>query len=302
MKKEQRWLTHLIFPLILSLTGLPAAFTAELKQDDTHYNLLKDLEYARVGEHRLLLDLYLPNNIDNPPLVVWVHGGAWRKGSKSKMPMNGLVDSGYAIASIDYRLSTVAPFPALIHDCKAAIRWLRAHQDKYKYNAQAIGIAGSSAGGHMVALIGTTNGNIELEGTVGTHLDQSSDVQAIVDFYGASNLQTILQQSTPHGLSVREPALQLLLGGPPEEKPGLARLASPVFHVDPNDPPLLMFHGDQDPQMPINQAHELDGAYQAQGCDVSFHVIHGAAHGGKVFYDDTRITLVKKFLDKHLAR
>ena len=116
--------------------------------------------------------------------------------------------------------------------------------------------------------------------SVGRHLNQSSDVQAIVSYYGASNFLTILQQSTPHGLGVRIPALQLLLGKQPEKTPELAKLASPVFHVDDSDPPLLLLHGDQDPQMPINQSHELFGKYEAHDLAVKFEVVHGAAHGG----------------------
>ena len=125
-------------------------------------------------------------------------------------------------------------------------------------------------------------------------------MHAIVDYYGPTNFLTILKQSTPHGLSVRVPALQLLLGSQPEENPSLAKLASPVFHVDRNDPPLLMIHGDQDPQVPINQSHELHGRYKDFGLPVRLEVIHGGAHGGPKFYDDARIELVERFFAKHL--
>ncbi|MEK6233508.1 MAG: alpha/beta hydrolase, partial [Planctomycetales bacterium] len=241
-------------------------------------------------------------DVKRPALLVWIHGGAWRKGSKSSMPLAALVRDGYAVASVDYRLSPVAKFPAQAHDCKAALRFLRANEKKHGYNAERIGILGSSAGGHLVALIGTTNGHKELEGTVGKNPDQSSAVQAIVEYYGPTNFMTILKQSTPHGLGVRVPALQLLLGGRPEEKPELARLASPVFHVDKNDPPLLMIHGDQDPQVPINQSHELHGAYKRLGLNARLEVVHGAAHGGKEFFDQQRHRLVKEFLDRHIRR
>jgi acetyl esterase/lipase len=265
---------------------------------------LRDIEYARVGEHRLLLDLYLPPaakaDAPKPPLIVWVHGGAWRGGSKADVPLRPLVDAGYAVASIDYRLSTVAPFPAQAHDIKAAIRFLRAKQQEYGYDARRVAVAGNSAGGHLAALVGVTNGNKELEGTVGDHLDQSSDVQAIVSLYGMSDLTTILAQSTPHGLEVRVPALQLLLGGQPDQKPELARLASPVFHVDAKDPPLLLIHGDQDPQAPINQSHELQGKYEALRLPHRFVVIHGAGHGGKAFFDAERMELIRSFLAEHL--
>jgi acetyl esterase/lipase len=215
------------------------------------------------------------------------------------MPLGELVEAGYAIASVDYRLSTVAKFPAQVHDVKAAIRFLRGHSQKWHIPSKQILIAGDSAGGHLAALVGVSNGNAELEGAIGNDLAESSDVQGIISFYGAANLTTILQQSTPHGLEVRVPALDLLLGGQPEDVPVLARLASPVFHVDRSDPPLLLLHGDQDAQMPVNQALELWGAYQKVNAPVQLEVVHGAAHGGAAFYDAKRLAVVKKFLRRH---
>ena len=284
------------------LIGGLLSCSAETFADD--FKKQADIEYAKVDGISLKLDLYLPakQNEKNAPLIVWIHGGAWRSGSKKSMPLKEMVKAGYAIASVDYRLSPVAKFPAQVHDIKAAIRFLRAKQGDHGYNAAKIGIAGASAGGHLVALVGTTNGHAELEGSVGDYPDQSSDVQAIVSYYGASNLTTILKQSTPHGLSVRVPALELLLAGIPEKQPKLAKLASPVFHVDKDDPPLFLIHGDQDPQMPINQSHELHGKYKSLRRPVSFVVIHGAAHGGKAFYDADRNAKVIRFLDGVLRK
>lgn len=264
--------------------------------DPNRYQVVRDIEYARVGEKSLKLDLYVPQGKARPALIVWVHGGAWRSGSRSNMPLGKLVEDGYAVASVDYRLSTEAKFPAQVHDLKAAIRFLRAHANELAIRVQNVVIAGDSAGAHLAALVGMSNGHAELEGEVGDDRSQKSDVQGIVSFYGAANLTTILKQSTPHGLSVRVPALNLLLGGQPEDLPELARLASPVFHVDQNDPPLLLLHGDQDPQMPINQSHELCGAYKKAGAVVQFEVVHGAAHGGSAFYDAERLAIVKDFL------
>ena len=260
----------------------------------------KELTYATVDRTEIKLDLRLPPGGGSDGLIIWIHGGGWRAGSKKDCDLKGLVQRGWAVASLDYRLSTVAPFPAQAFDIKAAIRFLRAHATDYGYSPQRFVIAGSSAGGHLAALIGVTNGNPELEGGEGNDLHVSSNVQAIVVLYGASNLTTILSQSTPRGLSVRKPALDLLLGGQPETRPELARLASPVFHVDPNDPPLLLMHGDQDPQMPINQAHELQGAYEKRGLPVVFKVMHGAGHGGPAFTDDASLELIDSFLRKHL--
>ncbi len=259
-----------------------------------------DIPFANVDGHELALDLYMPAAVEDPSLLVWVHGGAWRAGSRKSVAALALVQAGYAMASTSYRLSGVAPFPAQSHDIKAAIRFLRAHAADYGFDASRIGILGSSAGAHLAALVGVTNGNAELEGNVGGNLEQSSDIDAIVAYYPATNLVSILDQSTPFGLNLRVPALEALLGGPMEETSELARLASPVLHVDADDPPLFLLHGDQDPQMPINQSHELHGAYKQHGLTAEFEVVHGSPHGGPAFYDAGRNRMVGSFLDAHL--
>lgn len=283
-----RWvcaaLVFSVFPL-LSYAG-----------DSRRLTVIRDVEYARVGEHVLKLDVHRSIEKSRFPLIVWVHGGAWRWGSKSNMPLSMLVAEGYAIASVDYRLSTQAKFPAQIHDIKAAIRFLRGHSREWGIPSKKIVIAGDSAGAHLATLVGVSNGNKELEGEIGNYRSQSSGVQGIISFYGAANLTTILSQSTPHGLKVRVPALELLLGGQPTNVVELARLASPVFHVDRAAPPLLLFHGDQDPQMPINQSHELHGAYRRVKVPVEFEVIHGGRHGGEMFYDEERLETMRRFL------
>jgi acetyl esterase/lipase len=256
-----------------------------------------DIEYARAGDISLKLDLHRPPGA-KPPLIVYVHGGAWRSGSKSSVPIAALLDQSFAIASVEYRLSTQAVFPAQIHDIKAAIRFLRANAVQYQIATEKIAIIGSSAGGHLAALVGVTNGHAALEGKVGDHLEHSSDVACIVSFYGASNLQSILNQSTDHGLSVRIPALKLFLGGLPEQAPALAKLASPIAHLDKADPPLLLIHGDADPQMPPQQSVEFVHAYQALGLPVTHISLPGSKHGGEEFYDETRTKLVTDFLKK----
>ena len=283
--------------------GAPLAclllFSSSIWAGDADQPKLREMEYARVGEHALKLDLYVPAAKPRAPLIVWVHGGAWRSGSKDNMPLKRLVAEGYAVASVDYRLSTEAKFPAQIHDIKAAIRFLRGRSEELGFAAKEVVVAGDSAGGHLAALVGVSNGNAELEGEVGEDRAQNSRVQGIISFYGGSNLTTILKQSTPHGLSVRVPALELLLGGQPENLPDLAKLASPVFHVDREDPPLLLLHGDQDPQMPINQAIELWGIYRKVSAPVQMEVVDGAGHGGATFYDQDRLAIVRKFLERY---
>jgi len=279
-----------------ALLLLAALFCALTSSASEVTRVVKDVPYASIGQRALRLDLHLPSGKPRAPLIVWIHGGAWRSGSKNDVPIRKLVAEGYPIASVDYRLSTEARFPAQVHDIKAAIRFLRAHANEWQLSAKKIVIAGDSAGAHLAALVGVSNESRALEGEIGDNPRASSSVQGIISLYGAANLQTILKQSTPHGLSVRVPALDLLLGEQPEQVPDLAKLASPVFHVDKHDPPLLLLHGDQDPQMPINQSHELCGAYQRVGAPVEFVVVHGAAHGGAMFYDDERLEIVKRFL------
>ncbi|MFK8113940.1 MAG: alpha/beta hydrolase fold domain-containing protein [Rubripirellula sp.] len=249
----------------------------------------RDLEYARVADRKLQLDFYRAGT-EGMPLVVWIHGGAWRAGSKSSVPVTAWIQHGFSIASIDYRLSPEAPFPAQVQDINAAIRFLRANADRFGVDPDRFVIAGASAGGHLAALVGVASGVSELEGELGDHDRVSSRVQAIVSFYGASNLQSILSQSTDHGLSVRVPALQLLLGGQPQDVPKIAKLASPVAHVDAEDPPLWLIHGDEDPQMPFEQSAELSKAYQILHLPVQLDVVKGGKHGGKAFYTEERVS------------
>jgi len=264
---------------------------------------LLDVEYARIGERPLRLDLYQPETSpDKSTLVVWIHGGAWRSGTKETVPVKHWLKHGLTLASVDYRLSGEAKFPAQIHDIKAAIRFLRSRADDFHIDPERIVVAGSSAGGHLAALVGVSNGVSELEGSVGKKNQYRSDVAACVSFYGASNLRSILSQSTAHGLSVRVPALQLLLGGQPDEEAALAELASPITHVDASDPPLWLIHGDADPQMPMQQSSELDAAYRTNQLAVRFDVIAGGEHGGKEFYTDQRLSSIADELQQMLKK
>jgi acetyl esterase/lipase len=280
--------------LMFAILLRPGAAVAQMAHE------LKDIPYANVEGVQLALDIHMPAGVSRPPLLVWVHGGAWSAGTKAQFPKE-LVDRGFAVASLDFRQTTQAPFPANVYDIKAAIRFLRAKADSYGYAAEKIAIGGASSGAHLAALVGVTNGDAALEGKEGAYLTQSSSVQAIVSYFGASNLTTILAQSTPFGLKVREPALERLLGASPDKAKELAKQASPVTHVARTDPPLLLFHGDQDPQMPINQSLELQGAYQAAGLDVDLFVVHGAAHGGDAFFSGERLDRAVAFLKRTIG-
>lgn len=259
------------------------------------------LVYGTVEGKSLALDLYLPE-AKAAPLVVYVHGGAWRAGDRMAGAAfaRRLVAEGFAVASVDFRQSTEAPFPANVQDIKSAIRYLRAKAAEHGYDATRIALTGESSGAHLALLAGVTAGVAELEGSAGGNPGQSSAVQAIVSYFAATDLTTILAQSTPFGVGVREPALKLLLGDLPEQRPDLARLASPVLHVDAGDPPLFLLHGDRDPQMPINQTLQMWGVYKAASLPVTLDVVHGAAHGGDAFFTAEHQRQVVEFLQQHL--
>jgi len=264
----------------------------------------RDIEFARIGDRACTLDLYAPTDSTTrpAPTIIWIHGGAWRAGSKSNVPVLHWRSHGFAIASVDYRLSPEAKFPAQVHDIKAAIRFLRSRAVELNLDPDRFVIAGASAGGHLAALVGVSDGVDELEGSIGDHDSTSSNVSAIVSFYGASNLQTILSQSTEHGLSVRVPALELLLGGQPEAVPELAKLASPIAHVDESDPPLWLIHGDADPQMPPEQSDELQATYEKANRPVKLDVVTGGKHGGAEFYSEQRLDRIVGELKETLSK
>jgi acetyl esterase/lipase len=264
-------------------------------------DVVKDIAYTGDNDPHHRLDLYLPQGKGEPPLVIWIHGGAWQYGTRADPPL-GPVQAGYAMASVDFQPAGTAVFPAQIHDIKAAIRFLRARADEYGYDTDRIAVWGTSSGGHLAALAGTTGGNPQLEGSLGEYAGVDSGVQAVIDFFGPTDLLTILKQSTPHGLSVRVPALQRLLGGSPDA-PGvreLARLASPVHHVDGGSPPLLILHGVQDNQVPINQSIELDQAYRRHGRDSRLVFIPAAGHTDPVYFEPACMAQVTAFLDRVL--
>lgn len=261
----------------------------------------RDLAYRKDGHERQKLDLYLPEKSDRPaPLIIWIHGGGWQGGSKENtLPLRqGWVERGYAIASINYRLSGHAVFPAQIEDCKAAIRWLRAHAAQYQIDPTRFGVWGSSAGGHLAALVGTCGNAKTLD--VGEHLDQSSRVQAVCDYYGPTDLLAFVSRPGYENHANSRSPESLLLGGTVKEKPELARAANPITYISPDDPPFLIVHGDQDPIVPLHQSELLFAALKSAKLSAHFHTIHGAGHGPG-FDGPEILPMVQKFFDSHLS-
>lgn len=240
----------------------------------------RDIVYGSEAPNSQNLDLYVPKNADKPlPLVVWIHGGGFVGGNKRPTPAVRLLGQGFAVASIEYRFLDKAPFPAQVHDCKAAIRWLRAHAAQYNIDPARIGVWGGSAGAHLAALLGTTNGSKDLEGNVGSHPDVSSDVQAVCDWYGSSDMLTM--PAVKRVAQDRQDQLILLLGGPISEKRELAKLVSAFYHADKKTVPFLIMHGDMDKTVPLEQSTRLHEKLKAAGTDSTLIIMKGQGHGFK---------------------
>ena len=244
---------------------------------------LRDLAYVENGHARQKLDLYLPASTETKalrPLIIWVHGGGWKAGDKRQCPAARLVSEGYAVASLNYRLSQDAVFPAQLEDCKAAVRWLRAHAAEYHLDPDRFAAWGSSAGGHLVALLGTTGKTREFD--VGANLKVSSAVQAVVDFFGPTDMLTMGSMSGPHSHIAHDadnsPEADLL-GGPIQKNPNLALSASPTTYVQSGAPPFLIVHGDADETVPMGQSKLLDEKLRAAGNESTLHIVKGGGHG-----------------------
>ncbi|MBM4017597.1 MAG: alpha/beta hydrolase [Planctomycetes bacterium] len=296
---------------VLVCAAAAAAAAAEAPQprpaqrpppDMSGINVSKDVEYAKAGGKALLLDLYLPRDAPGPlPLIMWVHGGAWRAGDKAQCPALPQVRRGYAVASINYRLSQEALFPAQIHDCKAAVRWLRANAARYKINPQRVGAWGSSAGGHLVALLGTSGDVKDLEGDLGNP-DQSSRVQAVCDWFGPTDFCQMAAHMLPGGKmghDAPESPESLLVGGPVQENKDKVARANPITYVSKDDPPFLIMHGDKDPLVPHHQSEILADALRKAGVEVAFKTVQGAGHG---FGGPDVMKTVEEFFDRHLKK
>jgi len=239
----------------------------------------RDVEYGRAGDRPLLLDAVRPKEPaeERLPAIVFIHGGGWRSGDKrGAIPrLAQFAASGnYVGFTISYRLSGEATWPAQIYDCKAAIRWVRANAEKYGVDPRRIGVWGSSAGGHLVNLLGTSGGAEQLEGDCGSP-DRSSRVACVVAFCGPSDFAGAAKVE-----GGREPsAVTGLLGGSVEEKPAAAREASPITHVSADDPPFLLVHGTADPIVPLEHAEKLQRALSKTGVDATLVKIMGGGHG-----------------------
>jgi len=277
--------------------GRPAPLPAGVKAE-------RNIPYVENGHRNQVLDLFLPEQpSDKPlPLMIWIHGGAWMGGSQASPPVLYLVKKGFAVASIQYRFSQDALWPAQAYDCKAAIRFLRANAGKYNFDPDHFGAGGDSSGGHLAAFVGTSGDVKEMEGDLG-NTNVSSRVQAVVDWFGPTDVTLMAQQSGPHSMIQHDgpnsPEARLL-GGPVQEKRDLAKTANPLTYINKEDPPFLIMHGDNDKLVPLGQSIILAKALIDAGVEVTMKTIPGAGHEGPQFRNAESQRLIEEFLSRKL--
>lgn len=289
-----------LFLLPLIVFCVPAVNEAAQSQLPEGTIVHRDLAYVSNGHERQKLDLYLPAGGQKLPLIIWIHGGAFRMGSKNDGVPTAYLAEGYALASLNYRLSQHAIFPAQIEDCKAAVRWLRANAGAYGLDPSRFAAWGASAGGHLASMLGTT-GDIKAF-DVGENLGESSRVQAVVDYFGPTDFLEMDTHRLPKGQvhdSADSPESQLI-GGPIQENKAKTARANPVVYVSPDDPPFLIVHGDSDPLVPHHQSELLAAALVEAGIPPIFYTVKGGGHGG--FKDPAVPAMTREFLDKALKR
>jgi acetyl esterase/lipase len=270
------------------------------RQDYPGVTSYYDIPYAVVpGFRPLCLDLHVPDGEGPFPVLLWAHGGGWSGGSRAAGHPQRMVSRGYAVAATQYRLSGEAKFPAQLFDLKGAVRWLRANAARFQLDPQNIAGWGASAGAHLVALLALTAGNPNFEGDVGGNLEQSSALQAVIDYFGPADFfpMEAAMAHRPGGSPVTN-----LLGYPIAERPDEARTAMPLTHVRRDAPPFLLLHGDIDPLVPHEQSRLLHDALRQAGADATLVTLPGAFHEDPAFWSDDILAQIQTFLERTLRR
>ncbi|MCC9602145.1 alpha/beta hydrolase fold domain-containing protein [Stieleria sp. JC731] len=266
----------------------------------------RDVVFGTGGGRELKMHIVEPKESSSEalPAYVWIHGGGWMGGTKDGGvgKVTPMVRQGFVGATIEYRLTGEAPFPAQIEDCKCAIRFLRAHAKQYNIDPNRIAVGGSSAGGHLVALLGTSGGTKELEGDGGWE-DQSSSVQAVVDFFGPTDFKLfVTAKGYERHNQEGSPESRLLGGGEVLPNTEGIKRVNPITYLDKDDPPYLIIHGTKDGTVPPNQSEALHEALDKAGVANKLHLIDGAGHGGPQFATPEVNRMVQDFLIKTIGK
>lgn len=250
-----------------------------------------------------LLDIYMPSKISgNVPLVIWVHGGAWRLNDKyadmgyMKNTVRSFIEKGYVFASIDYRYSTKAIFPAQIQDCYEAVEFLFANASKYKIDRNKIALIGFSAGGHLASLLALSNNNNVIEFYPGKK-KTNFKIKAVMDFYGPSDFLSMTAAGDPN---MTGDPISGLLGSSPLKRPDISKQASPCTYVDKNDPPFFIVHGEKDESVPYQQSVLLQSYLNLANVKNELTIVKDAPHYGVMFDSEEIRAKLFDFLDKNL--
>jgi acetyl esterase/lipase len=270
----------------------------------------KDLAYASVSDTQIL-DLYIPTTGDGPfPVVINIHGGGFKFGDKgmlSEATGTALLDAGYAVASINYRLSGEATFPAAVQDAKAVVRFLRANAAQYNLNPDKIAVFGQSAGGNIAAMVGVTGNISDYDDASLGNAGVSSAVQAVIDQYGPTDFLQMDDQAKAQGCSASDQTHNdassfesAYIGAAIQTVPDQVKKSNPITYISKDTPPFLIQKGDQDCTVPVENTKMLADALSAANLDVTYTSLAGAGHGGDQFETDENVALLISFLDKYL--
>lgn len=267
-----------------------------------------DVPYIENGDEAQKLDIYYPEKPgDKPlPLIVHIHGGGWIGGSRFPCPVVSMTSKGYVVASIGYRFSQKAKFPAQIQDCQAAIRWLRGNAGKYNIDVNHVGAVGGSAGGHLSALVGTAGGKKAFP-VIGEFREQSDAVQCVCDIFGPSNFTSVMKQAEEDKnvrnifkFNTPSDPYSSLIGAALDREKEKTDAVSPIHYVSEDTPPMLILHGTHDALVPYAQSEELAAALKAKNVPVWFQTLPGSGHGGPAFSKPAIVALMQNFFDGHL--
>jgi len=297
--------------MILLSSFLTLLHSKVSKNSNENRATYSDLVYANLS-NKQKLDLYIPTTgLDSYPLIIWIHGGAFLMGDKAAANevnmINKLVTRGFAVASINYRFSSEAIYPAQIKDCKAAVRFLRANAAQYHLNTNQFISWGGSAGGCLSSLLGTTGEVEELEGAELGNADYSSRVNVSIDWFGPIEFLTMDEQAAAQGFTINTNAAtspeSRLIGAPIQTVPVLTNKANAMQYVTTDDAPMVCQHGTADTNIPILQSFNLYNTIaETLGQDNALYtLIQGAGHGGSLFETDQNIDLVVSFINSHLT-
>lgn len=250
---------------------------------------LQDIPYKIIHDDTLRLDIVRPQKLEAPPpLLIFIHGGAWKTGNKADylLYLVDFANRGYVTASVGYRLSKVALFPAAVQDVVCAVRWLRQHASDYGYDPDRIAVIGGSAGGHLALMVGYA-GEEPLFNQDCAGVEVPCRVQAVVDIYGAADLITDFAKTRR--------SVHQFLGGQFDEIPEKYRLASPSTYLSADGPPTLIFHGTIDRTVPVAQSDTLAARLKQLGVPVEYHRLNGWPHVMDI------VTSVNQYMQFHMA-